>query len=179
MLPIKALYKVISEFVPDFKSNYTSCYETRLQAQKAVYLFTQLINDDSYGFSWYIAGPYSACLTHQLYNELFADDTNTSEWDKLVFTPAAQEILQKLREMLEESTAQNGDLDATKRLELLGSIWYIAANSRAIDGTNKIAVVKEKLILNKPHFRDTENLDEIINLVLCNIESNKEALTNG
>jgi uncharacterized protein YwgA len=63
MLPIIAVYRVIKEFVPDLIEKYENDYETRLKAQKIMYLFEQFLNDDSYGYL-VSCGPYSSKLTH-------------------------------------------------------------------------------------------------------------------
>ena len=70
MISASAVYRIIKEFVPNFLESYESDYSTRLKVQKIIYLFEQFIDDDSYGFSWYLAGPYSSVLTHQVYSEI-------------------------------------------------------------------------------------------------------------
>ncbi len=169
MLPIIAVYRVIKEFVPDLIEKYENDYETRLKAQKIMYLFEQFLNDDSYGYSWYLAGPYSSKLTHQLYDELFNCESGnlTKEWENITFTPFAQKIIDDLHEFINDSNKINNSLPDYSRFELLASIWYLAINS-----PNDRNYIKDKLLLNKPHFKNTLNLDELIDLVCKYIDSN-------
>jgi len=172
MIPNKALYKIVSTFVPDFKDNYSPSYETRLQVQKIVYLFDQLRGKNSYGFSWYLAGPYSSTLTRQVYDSLLVEVKD--DWNKLELSDFANMYVEQLSDLIRKAKEQNSELSDSRLYELLASILYIKNTYFANDFEDEmLASIKDKLLINKPHFTETQNLDAIIQLVI-NLESKTE-----
>lgn len=172
MIPTKALYKIIKRFLPDALESYDNSYETRLKTQKLIYIFGQASGIDSYEFSWYLAGPYSSMLTHQIYEDLLqVPFANFEEWDKLQFSDAIELTLSKMSIFFNQARSINKEIDQTRLFELLASIIYIEKHTNFDDIVNpldKLARIRDKLLLNKPHFQNSKNLDEIIQLVLSN-----------
>ena len=161
MISASAVYRIIKEFVPNFLESYESDYSTRLKVQKIIYLFEQFIDDDSYGFSWYLAGPYSSVLTHQVYSEIVSASKDTlNTWDSLSFNPEAIKKISRIQEFLNKSTDINSTLNFEQRLELLASVWYIAKKNFSLDE------IKSKLLLNKPYFSNTDGLNNLVQLVI-------------
>ena len=84
MLPTKALYRIIDTALKDSIEHYKDDYEVRVKTQKFIYLFDQMWGENFYDHSWCLAGPYSATLTHQIYDSLLDDLSNNKEaWNKI------------------------------------------------------------------------------------------------
>ena len=163
MLPTKAIYLIMKEGIPNSINEYKRNYETRLKVQKFIYLFCQIWEEDTYGFSWYLAGPYSSTLTHQVYDELLESlEKNQKKWDNLTLSIDAQEAIKRIHELVNcaKKVALPYDLPDSSAYELIASIWYIAKKRIAPEE------IKKELLLHKSHFKGIENLLQIINTVI-------------
>jgi uncharacterized protein YwgA len=168
MLPTNALYRLTKEFIPDVYLSYKSSFQTRLKVQKLVYLFEQFFGNNSYGFSWYQAGPYSSTLTKQIYGSLLVESPDTiSKWDDLKFSESAQEIINKISSLISDAKRINNEtLNETQLFELLASIRYIFITNKFSNSQNRVTQIRDVLLLNKPYFNGTQGLNEIIQLVI-------------
>lgn len=168
MIPTKALYKLVTEFIPDALETYESNYNTRLKVQKLVYLFEESRGTNTYGFSWYLAGPYSSVLTNQVFNSLLkADPKEIDEWRNLEFTDSINALIGSVKDLIKSAKDKNNQLEESQLFELLASIAYIKENMTSLGADEEqFQKIKNKLIANKPHFKDIQNLDEIIKLVM-------------
>lgn len=166
MMPTEALYKIINEFIPGDIETFERSYESRLKVQKLVYLFEEIRGVNTYGHSWYLAGPYSSALTSQMYNSLLkADSEQRNKWDSLEFLPSIKEVNDSLNKFICEAKLVDETLNETKLYELLASVWYIIKKYKF--KTDDTQTIKEKLLLAKPHFDNIQKtkLDDLINLV--------------
>ncbi|MCI8500945.1 MAG: hypothetical protein HFJ85_01780 [Oscillospiraceae bacterium] len=166
MLPDSALYRVVKEFFPTAFNDYKNSYEKRLQVQKLVYIFETAYGKSLYGFSWYLAGPYSSILTHQIYDTLLAETEQYSQWDRLTFSDKVVGLIQKIKNVYHEAEKYDTKCDATRLWELLASLLYLRENMDLSKEKDPAEILKNKILANKPHFKDTPHLNEIINLIL-------------
>lgn len=171
MLSAKALYRVVNRFVPDFIEKYKEDYSTRLKVQKYIYLFEKIYGKCSYNYSWYLAGPYSSILTQQIYDSILETPREVyEEWQKMNISESAEIIFNKIDNVV--NTAHHINEEKTSKaelLELVASIWYIADKDKG-DKENKCVRIKEKLLISKPQFTTTYNLDEIIQFIIGEID---------
>ena len=162
MLPTKALYLIMKEAIPNSIERYEDDFETRLKTQKFIYLFDQIWGEDSYCHSWYLAGPYSSVLTHQIYNELLPLlNENKTTWDDLKLSDYAKDTIEQVKSLISNVQRKAKNLSESSTYELVASVWYIAEKKNGFDECG----IKNELVLNKPHFKSVDNLDQIIHLV--------------
>lgn len=162
MLPTKALYLLMKEAIPESITNYDKDYKTRLKTQKFIYLFDQICGDDLYNHSWYLAGPYSSTLTHQIYEELLVSlNENQSQWDKSALSDEATSVISKVKDLVSETEKMAVELETSDSsvYELVASIWYIAKRKKSTEE------IRKDLLLNKPHFTKVNKLDGIIQFI--------------
>ena len=162
-----SLYKIITELITNF-GDYENSYETRLQTQKVIYLFEVLNNSNYYDYSWYLAGPYSAELSRQIYQSIIKEpEPNRRGWENVVLNSKANEIIDKIRRCIDQSNRIiNRSLQRTQLLELIGSIVYIAKNYVSTTNPNRLEIVVNKLKLNKPQFADVNNLRDLVRYII-------------
>ncbi len=161
MLPTKVLYRIMKEAMPNSIKHYKNDYKTRLKTQKFIFLFDQMWGENLYNHSWYLAGPYSSTLTHQIYDELLESiEINQEKWDKLVLSEDVKDTISKVQALVKNAKAKaDCELSESSSYELVASIWYIAKRIKR-DGE-----IERELLLNKPHFKDVKNLPKIIQLI--------------
>jgi len=162
MLPTNVLYLIMKKAIPDIVEEYGKNYETRLKTQKFVYLFDQIWGEDFYNHSWYLAGPYSSTLSHQIYDLLDLSKEYMPQWDKLSLAEDVIETIEKVNHLLSEARRSSDEnLTDSQSYELVASIWYIAKKKKNIKNDE----IKKELLLTKSHFKEVNSLDDIVVLV--------------
>ena len=163
MLPTKVLYLIMKEAIPNSLTGYKKMYKTRLKTQKFIYLFDQIWGGEFYDHSWYLAGPYSSTLTRQIYDDLLPSlKEDSPEWDGLRLSDDTMATIERVKTLISKVQKEAGEnLSETGAYELVASIWYLAGKKKGRD----TETIKQELLLNKPHFNDVDDLDEIIHLV--------------
>ncbi|MCD4845084.1 MAG: hypothetical protein K8R25_11425 [Methanosarcinales archaeon] len=132
-----------------------STFDNRIRLQKIIYLLQSSGMSMGYGYNWYVKGPYSSPLTHDLYE--IAESTEIYENNENIKFKDHEKIvsnLEKFRVFLGEYA------DNVKYLEVFTSIHYI--NEAMFSGKGDQARLKDKLLEAKPSLGDTPNIDDII-----------------
>ena len=114
-------------------------FEARKRIQKLGYILQKSGVLPSYGYSWYLHGPYSSELTNDLYsivsNSGYFSTRNTSR----TFVPAVQERLGNLRRILALETIP------TQVLEALASMLYLGPGREEMLRTLKPTLPPESM----------------------------------
>lgn len=170
MIPTKALYLIMKEAIPNSIETYEKNYETRLIIQKFIYLFDQIWGEDLYNHSWYLAGPYSSTLTHQIYDNLLGSlQEKQKEWNTLNLSDDAKSTIELVKDLIVKAQNTVGfKFSESSSYELVASIWYIAKMSK-----NEEEIRKE-LLLSKPYFEKVDNLKSVIQLVTDAMSRSKQ-----
>jgi uncharacterized protein YwgA len=118
-----------------------SSFRERLRVQKVVYLLEQFGLQTRWGFSWYIHGPYSPSLAHELFERGSVDfkTQDLGEREKRAIT--------RLREKLNP-----GEMSASE-LEAAAAIVYItkASQGSILSEAQLVSRVKRE----KPHLQES------------------------
>ena len=164
MLPTKVLYLIMKEAIPNSLTGYKKMYKTRLKTQKFIYLFDQIWGGEFYDHSWYLAGPYSSILTHQIHNNLLPRmERDLEQLDANELSHEAKCVIENIKSLI-TSIQKLGEemLSEADAYELAACIWYIAKG-------HTDAKVKRDLLLARPKFKILNNIDQIIELVKAEI----------
>jgi len=121
------------EMKPDMKP-----FSTRLRIQKILYLLQELGLQTGWKFSWYIRGPYSPDLAHELF-ELQEKGTRDSK-----VQDDERKALEKFREKFGASPL------SAQQLEAAAAVVYVAKSARLRSAALVAAVWKQKPYLPKP-----------------------------
>lgn len=134
-------------------------FDNRIKYQKIVYLLQASGISLGYGFNWYIKGPYSSPLAHDLFE---IDDDIYEASKKIVFIDHDNIV----SEMKKFQNKLGADIDNIIYLEILASLHYIS-KAYGKSGFNNL---RNKLLEVKPNLREIDNIDEIIEKAHNNIK---------
>jgi len=160
LLHTDILYLVMKDIIANGINSHVISHETRLITQKAVYLFDQMWGGEFYDHSWYLAGPYSSILTHQIHDDLLPRlekdleqlDTNELSYEAKCVIESIKSLIASIQKLGENMLSESDSY------ELAACIWYIAKGHTE-------AKVKRDLLLARPKFKMLNNIDQIIELV--------------
>lgn len=126
------VYKVATEVLGDgIFNSFTEDYATRLLVQKAIYVFQETTKKDLFGYSWYVAGPYSPKVTDIAYNYIIPNiETKKTEWSNLEFSEQGITRLEKVKSFLEITKSDLDKIGLQKMdfYELMASMLYLYDN---------------------------------------------------
>jgi uncharacterized protein YwgA len=139
-----------------------STFDNRLQLQKIIYLLQSSGISLGYGYNWYVKGPYSSPLAH----DLFEIEKSTEIYEKNVGIQFKNHnhIVRKLESFRD---FLGDDINDVNYLEVLASLHYI--NEATFSGNCRESDLKHKLLEAKPSLRDVPNLDDIISKAYVNL----------
>ena len=132
-----------------------STFDNRLKFQKIIYLLQSSGMSLGYGYNWYVKGPYSSPLAH----DLFELEDNSEIYDEIRQKRFKNhdQIVDKLNEF--KNFLGDGMNDA-KYLEVLASIHYI--NETTFSGNGSYDELKKALLNAKPSLKTVEGIDDTI-----------------
>lgn len=144
------LYRVLKDLAPyDLISDYSWNFESRLIAQKIIYMFQKLNNVNSFNYSWYLNGPYSSELTEKMYNDIITmSDKEKTKFDKKSFNEKGMKMLSKVESFFRFIDEHDYDMDKDEAYELAASLYYLNDRYEFKDDSDLI----KKLIENKPKY---------------------------
>ena len=128
-------------------------FDNRLKYQKIIYLLQASGISLGYGFNWYIKGPYSSPLAHDLFE---IDDSIYKSSQNIVFNnheSVCPEII-KFKEKL------GINKENVNYLEVLASLHYI--NKATFSGNGNFDDLKSRLLILKPILIQVGNINELI-----------------
>ena len=141
------VFKVLTELLgEDVFNDFASNYEKRLLVQKALYVYQEASQKDLFGYSWYVAGPYSPTVSSIIYHSLIPEiNIKRTEWDTIEFSDVALERIDKVKAYLSYDIVDNdvNQVEKTAAYELLASMLYMSKYGKSQD------IVCEKLIQTK------------------------------
>ncbi len=113
-------------------------FSTRLRIQKILYLLQELGLQTGWKFGWYVRGPYSPDLAHELFehHEKGARDSRVQEDER--------KALEKFREKFGASPLN------AQQLEAAAAVVYVAKSTRLRSAALVATVSKQKPYLPKP-----------------------------
>jgi hypothetical protein len=144
-----------AEIFDDFADNY----QTRLLIQITMYLFQEAAKKDMFGYSWYVAGPYSPNVANTVYHTILPNlDNARDKWNAVPFSDKGKERIEKVKAYLcYDETITAKELDKAGFYELMASMLYQYHYARGKDET------KERLRLTKGEKFDPRIIEDIIN----------------
>ncbi|NPE27576.1 hypothetical protein HNV12_06250 [Methanococcoides sp. SA1] len=143
---------------PDMK-----VFDDRLRLQKIIYLLQSSGMSLGYGYSWYVKGPYSSPLAH----DLFKIESSFEIYENNAEIKFKNEEV--IRNKLDSFRIYLGDdITNASYLEVLASIHYI--NEATFSGRGTLDQLKSKLLEAKPSLLNVENIEEIINKAYQNLQ---------
>jgi uncharacterized protein YwgA len=121
------------EIKPDMKP-----FSTRLRIQKILYLLQELGLQTGWKFGWYVRGPYSPDLAHELFehHEKGTRDSKVQDDER--------KALEKFREKFGTSPL------SAQQLEAAAAVVYVAKSTRLRSAALVAAVSKQKPYLPRP-----------------------------
>jgi len=139
-----------------------STFDNRLQLQKIIYLLQSSGMSLGYGHNWYVKGPYSSPLAHDLFEiEKSTEIYEKNEGIKFINHEHIVHKLESFRDFLGD------DINDVKYLEVLASLHYI--NEATFSGKDDESKLKHRLLEAKPSLRDVPNIDDIISKAYANL----------
>lgn len=139
-----------------------STFDSRLQLQKIIYLIQSSGISLGYGYNWYVKGPYSSPLAHDLFE--IEKSTEIYEKNEEIKFENHEQIVHKLKSFRD---FLGDDINDVKYLEVLASIHYI--NESTFSGKGDESRLKYRLLEAKPSLRDVPNIDDIISKAYTNL----------
>jgi len=113
-------------------------FSTRLRIQKILYLLQELGLQTGWKFSWYVRGPYSPDLAHELFEHQQKGTRDSRVQDD------ERKALERFREKFGASPL------SAQQLEAAAAVVFVAKSSRLRSAGLVVAVSKEKPYLPKP-----------------------------
>lgn len=113
-------------------------FSTRLRIQKILYLLQELGLQTGWKFSWYVRGPYSPDLAHELFEHQQKGTRDSKVQDD------ERKALERFREKFGASPL------SAQQLEAAAAVVFVAKSSRLRSAGLVAAVSKEKPYLPKP-----------------------------
>ena len=128
-------------------------FDNRLKYQKIIYLLQASGISLGYGFNWYIKGPYSSHLAHELFE---IDDSIYKSSQNIVFNnhKSVNDDIIEFKEKL------GINKENVNYLEVLASLHYI--NKATFSGDGDFDDLKNRLLILKPILIQVDNIDELI-----------------
>ena len=96
-----------------------SSFDKRLRIQKIVFLLQQFGSETNWEFNWYLRGPYSPALAHQLFDNAATRISFSGKLDE-----KAQKALSRLSHLIDVRGA------SSEELETAASVLYIMRTSK-------------------------------------------------
>lgn len=160
MANMKILSKVLE--ILDMGKPDMSEFDNRLKLQKIVYLLQSSGMSLGYGYNWYVKGPYSSPLAH----DLFEIEKSAEIYEKnlgIKFENHEQIVhkLESFRDFLGD------DINDVKYLEVLASIHYI--NEATFSGKGDESSLKDRLLEAKPSLKGVSNIGDMISKAYANL----------
>jgi uncharacterized protein YwgA len=170
MANTELVYKVSAKVLgEDIFNSYAEDYNTRLIVQKTMYVFQEAAKKDLFGYSWYVAGPYSPKVTDIIYNSVIPNlEVKRHVWNNLEFSAQGSERVKKVEKFLTYSEKERADtnLDKSGFYELIVSMLYLHNNYH----TDKDAT-SEKLKSAKSGKFDCLVIEKVVNNYWQRIEA--------
>lgn len=135
-------------------------FDNRLKYQKIIYLLQASDLSLGYGFNWYIKGPYSSPLAH----DLFEIDESFFEISSLIEFNNHEQILIKIEDFKKKL---GNDIENVDYLEVLASLHYI--NKATFFGKGSVDNLKNRLLNIKPNLNKIEGIDNLIDKAYTNL----------
>ena len=135
---VKLTLRVLNEL--SFKADMSS-FRERLRVQKVVYLLEHFGLQTGWGFSWYIHGPYSPSLAHELY------DYGNVDFKRQELGERERRAITRLKEKLDPSAMTAPELEAA------AAVVYItrASQGSLLGEAQLVARVRRE----KPHLQES------------------------
>lgn len=146
----------------ELKKPDMSTFDSRLQLQKIIYLIQSSGISLGYGYNWYVKGPYSSPLAHDLFE--IEKSTEIYEKNEEIKFENHEQIVHKLKSFRD---FLGDDINDVKYLEVLASIHYI--NESTFSGKGDESRLKYRLLEAKPSLRDVPNIGDIISKAYTNL----------
>lgn len=137
-------------------------FDNRLKLQKVVYLLQSSGMSLGYGYNWYVKGPYSSPLAHDLFE--IEKSSEIYEKNAEVKFENHEQIVHKLESFRD---FLDNDINDIKYLEVLASIHYI--NESTFSGKGDKSKLKDRLLEAKPSLNDVSDINEIISKAYTNL----------
>lgn len=118
-----------------------SSFRERLRVQKVVYLLEQFGLQTRWGFSWYIHGPYSPSLAHELYQRRSVDFKGQE------LSERERRAIAKLREKLSPREMSASELETAAAI-----IYITRASQEAILSEDQLI---SRVMQEKPHLQES------------------------
>ena len=128
-------------------------FDNRLKYQKIIYLLQSSSLSLGYGFNWYIKGPYSSPLAH----DLFEIDDSIYESSKNIVFHDNSRIHRELNAFKEKLGT---NIENINYLEVLASLHYI--NKATFSGKGELTDLKVRLLNIKPRMNKIDSINELI-----------------
>lgn len=139
-----------------------SKFDNRLKLQKVVYLLQSSGMSLGYGYNWYVKGPYSSPLAHDLFE--IEKSSEIYEKNAEVKFENHEQIVHKLESFRD---FLDNDINDIKYLEVFASIHYI--NESTFSGKGDESKLKYRLLEAKPSLNDVSDINEIISKAYTNL----------
>lgn len=128
-------------------------FDNRLKYQKIIYLLQASDLSLGYGFNWYIKGPYSSPLAH----DLFEIDASIFQNSRSITFNNNEKILININAFKEKL---RNDMENVDYLEVLASLHYI--NKATFSGKGRLEELKYRLLTIKPALNEIRDINNLI-----------------
>lgn len=122
-------------------------FDTRLLAQKKIYLLQSLGTNLGYEYNWYLRGPYSPSLSNYIYNNL--EVLGSYDFSDYTITDKAKNDIESVVQL---ETEKGQDIDSVQWYELLASLMFIYRNNESWKITKNDEDVYRILMTEKPKY---------------------------
>lgn len=139
-----------------------STFDNRLQLQKIIYLLQSSGMSLGYGYNWYVKGPYSSPLAHDLFE--IEKSTEIYEKNEGIKFKNHEHIVHKLESFRD---FLGDDINEVKYLEVFASLHYIF--EATFSGKDDESKLKDRLLEAKPSLKYLPNIDDIISKAYTNL----------
>ena len=139
-----------------------STFDNRLQLQKIIYLLQSSGMSLGYGYNWYVKGPYSSPLAHDLFG--IEKSTEIYEKNEGIKFKDHEHIVHKLESFRD---FLGDDINDVKYLEVLASLHYI--NETTFLGKDDESELKHRLLEAKPSLKNVTNIDDVLSKAYTNL----------
>lgn len=134
-------------------------FDNRLKYQKLIFLVQNSGLSLGYGYNWYVRGPYSPFLAHDLFeidkeSKIFESGKDLALQDERIIV----EKIEKIKELLGK------DIENPVFLEVLASLIYLKKSSTRAD----CASLQKRLLDLKPRLNKAPDIEKMLNKA-CNM----------
>jgi len=137
-------------------------FDNRLKYQKIIYLLQASDLSLGYGFNWYIKGPYSSPLAH----DLFEIDDSIFENSRSITFNNHEQILNNIEKF---KVKLGNNIENVDYLEVLASLHYI--NKATFSGKGRLDELKYRLLNIKPSLKEIRDINNLIDKAYTNLSS--------